>query len=456
MKMVPDRPLDGRKSLQGLARDFAIGDTPGMGKLSSAPSRRPMQRDLLGALAIWSFSLPGLIFSILLTVLKFRSDHLCDASAFSVCSGSYFGCGTVFHDPLARLWGLPLTIYAAAFYLVAATLAALLLLNPGRLRATLRPILLLLAWAGIVVVMGLGGYTAFALTTVCLYCAFLYLTNLGLLLAVLLMHPGGTLAGLRPLRRLSETTVVLAVAALGFVTAVMAQRTFYILALDANPHALGPCITHLNQLEPTTIALRPTGVPRLAVALFLDLDCPHCRDDFKLWQELIAAENAENARIELRIYQFPRDPCDPHGGKLDASGSCNAARALLCLTGGLATPEMGLTRIDRLFALQYGPAPHFSNTHLAEVARSFGVDADAERPVADDPLFACMQSQATSVTLHRHQHLAQRVAGLVAPPGALLIPLTAGRPTGRAMQIHGRKPRSTLLAWIHDNLPTDI
>jgi len=415
-----------------------------------------MQRDLLGALAIWSFSLPGLTFSILLTVLKFRSDHLCDASAFSACSSGFFGCSTVFHDPLAKIWGLPLTIYSAAYYLVAATLAALLLLNPVRLRTMLRPILLLLTWAGIAIVLLLGGYAAFQLTTFCLYCAFLYLTNFGLLLAVTLMHPDGALAGLKPLRRLSETTVVLAVAVLGFVTAVMVQRTFYILALDADPHALGPCITRLNQLEPTAIALRPPGVPRLAVALFLDLDCPHCREDLKVWQEVVAAENEENAGIELRIYQFPRDVCDATGGKLDASGSCNAARALLCLTGGLGAPEMGLTRIDRLFALQDGPAPHFSNAHIAEVARSFDLDADPERPVAEDPLFACMQSQATSVTLHRHQRLAQGVAGLIAPPGALLIPLNAGQPTGRAMQIHGRKLRSTLIGWIHDNLPTDI
>lgn len=427
-----------------------------MWKLPSAAPRRPIQRDLLGALAIWCFSLPGLIFSVLLTVLKFRSDHLCDASAFSACSGGLFGCSTVFHDAWAQIWGLPLTIYAAAFYLVTTALSALLLLNPVRLRATLRPILLMLAWAGIIVVLLLGGYAALHLTTLCLYCAFLYLTNLGLLLAAQLMHPEGVVAGLRPLLRPSETTVVLAVACLGFVTAVIAQRTGYILAIDADPHALGPCITRLNQLEPTTIALRPPGVPRLAVALFLDLDCPHCRKDLAQWQELIAQENAENARIELRIYQFPRDACDASGGKLDASGSCNAARALLCLTGSLVTPEMGLARIERLFALQDGPAPHFSNIRIAEVARSFGIDADPERPVADDPLFACMQSPATSVMLHRHQRLAQRVAGLVAPPGALLIPLTAGHPTGRAMQIHGRKPRSTLLAWIRDNLPTDI
>lgn len=412
-----------------------------------------MHRDLLGALAIWTFSLPGLLFSVLLTVLKFRADHLCDAAGLSACSGGLFGCSLVFHDAWAKVWDLPLTIYAAAFYLVAAVLAALMLLNPVRLRATIRPIFVPLAWAGVAVVVALGGYAALHLGTLCLYCAYLYLTNVGLLLAVQLMHPHGALAGARPLLRRSETTVVLAVAALGFVTAVMAQRTFYLLAAaDGDPHALDPCVTRLNELEPSGIGVRGPALPRLGVALFLDLDCPHCREDFAVWRRLIAEENEAGAGIELRVYQFPRDGCDTSGRTLDAHGSCNAARALLCLTQGLSAPELALAYVDRLFALQDQAAPHFTSARLAEVARSLGVDADPGRPAADDPLFSCMQSPATTATLHRHLRLAQDVAGLVAPPGALLIPLTGGQPTGRAMQIHGRKPRATLAAWIYDAL----
>ena len=52
---------------------------------------------------------------------------------------------------LPTVLGLPLTVYAAAFFVVTLTLAGATLLSPGLLRPLLRPTLVLLAWAALLV-----------------------------------------------------------------------------------------------------------------------------------------------------------------------------------------------------------------------------------------------------------------------------------------------------------------
>ena len=58
-----------------------------------------------------------------------------------------------------------------------------------------------------------------------------------------------------------------------------------------------------------------------------------------------------------------------------------------------------------------------------------------------------MQSAATADLLRRHLSFGEAVAGLRAAPGALLVPLANGRPTGAAKQVQGRKPREFYEQW---------
>ena len=99
-----------------------------------------------------------------------------------------------------------------------------------------------------------------------------------------------------------------------------------------------------------------------------------------------------------------------------------------------AMPRMvGCERSPFLYALSA-----FS-MYLALVAGAFAVEADAGS--ADSPLFACMRSPEIAAELGRHLRFGEAVAGLRAAPGALLVPLRDGRPTGVAKQVQGRKPR---------------
>lgn len=388
---------------------------------------------------------PALALSGLLTWLKFRADHLCDQAALASCpaGAGTGGCGAVLHDAWATIAGVPLTVYAAAFYATVAALALVGLLRPRTLRATIRPLVLALALAGLAVTLVLAARASLWLGAWCRYCATLYAANVGLALAASLMHPGGLRAGLRPLRRWSSSTLVGLVAGLGLLSAVAAQRAVYLRAAAATTSdGLRPCVLQLAALEPTRLTIAPAEAPaRLAVALFVDLECEHCRASLATWKTALAG-----LPVELRVYQFPRDRCETGRAGLDTSSRCNASRALLCLADLAPEPWVAMVRAERMFALQDDPAG-LSNARLAEFARTVGIDADAGRPTLEDPLFSCMASAATSATLGRHVRLAREVARLDAPPGALLVPLTDGRPRGQAFRVQGRKPAAQLVRW---------
>lgn len=62
-----------------------------------------------------------------------------------------------------------------------------------------------------------------------------------------------------------------------------------------------------------------------------------------------------------------------------------------------------------------------------------------------------MQSEAIADQLRRHLSFGESVAGLRAAPGALLVPLANGRPTGSAKQVQGRKPDDFYEQWFLRN-----
>jgi len=423
--------------------------------MTGATRPRP-HRDLVGALAIWCFALQGLVLSGLLTLLKFRADVLCDDDSLGACpTGVVDGasaCAAALSDPWAVVLGLPLSIYSAAFYLVLAVLA--LLVTVGELRRWLRPLLLLLAWAGLLISVALALYSTVALRTLCLYCLFLHGVNLGLFVAARLMTPRGLPDALRQLFADRRALVVAGLVLLALLTGVSVQRSLYRRAArSSDARELSPCEVRLGQLVDSRLVVPSREPPRLMVGLFLDFACPHCRADFEQW---LALQAAAPWPIELRIYQFPATSCDR--GELAASAtdisyhrSCDAARALHCMLEQ-GDPRRGLEMSAALFALQTPDAapPYFSATRLAVVAQSFGVLADPGR--RDDPFFACMRASTTADALVRDMRLAEDVAELDRPPGALLIPLRDGRPIGRARQVRGHKPRATLERWIADLL----
>ena len=421
-------------------------------------TRRPLHRDAVAALAIWCFSLQGLCLSALLTALKYRADTLCDEDLFAACPlAATSSCATVLGDSWATVLGAPLTVHSSAFYLVTGVLA-LLTVCGATTRDFTRPVLLLLAHAGFAVALALAARATLVLGALCPYCLFLDIVQLGILVAARLMNPTGLRGAWQQLRRSPRVLAGLGVALLALVTVASVQRTLLRrAALTTLQRDLSPCEVRLSQVPESPLTLQSPGPadaddsapPRLIAAVFLDLACPHCRDEFEFWPRFQATAPWP---IEVRLYHFPATSCDLEAlsaGAPDLSPqrSCDAARALHCMIE-LGDPNRAMAMTEALFAAQDRPAPHFSASHLAAVAREFGVDADPARPAEQDPLFGCMIDPTTTDALVRDMRFAQHVAELDRPPGALLIPLQRGQPFGRAQQVRGHKPQATLEAWI--------
>ncbi|MBA3548083.1 MAG: hypothetical protein H0T76_16500 [Nannocystis sp.] len=405
----------------------------------SAISDSPVRADLVGSVSVWAFSVPGLVLSALLTVLRLRSDHRCDDTFLGACSGDgLLSCSTVLGDAWATVFGLPLTVYASAYFLVTLGLAGATLLSPHTLRPLVRPVLLLASWAGLAVAVALAIYAVFGLGALCLYCLFLDGVCLGVFLAAMLGNRGRVLPVWPPRAQLGATWMVAGVAGLGFLTAVTVQRALVLQFRNdaAEAEALRPCVVALRELEVPALRLpSPAGPPTHIAALFLDLACPHCKAEYAFWRAYQVELAERGVAVELQLFHFPRE-CSPEAGVSDVSRAraCDAARAQLCL--GRGDSERGLGVFERMFAEQAEP---FTSEHLAQLAGSFAVEADAGS--ADSPLFACMRGPEVAAELHRHLTFGEAVAGLRAAPGALLVPLRDGRPTGVAKQVQGRKPR---------------
>ena len=407
-------------------------------------------RDAVGALAIWCFSLQGLALSVLLTALKFRADSLCDEDILGACPlAATSSCATVLTDAWSVVLGAPITVYSAAFYLVTAGLALLTVCGRDARRWT-GPLLLALGWLAVPASLALAARGGLVLRSLCPYCLFLYIVQLGILVAARLMNPWGLRGAWARARQAPRTLIVAGLAGLAFLTAANVQRAaLRRIGVTTLQRDLSPCEVRLNQVPESPLTLRGEAPPRLIAAVFLDLACPHCRDEFEFWPRFQAAAPWP---IEVRFFHFPATSCDldallDDAPDLSPQRSCDAARALHCMIG-LGDASRGLDMADALFAAQNLPAPHFSAEHLAAVARDFGIEADPTRPAAEDPLFGCMADPATTAALVRDMRFAQNVADLDRPPGALLIPLRDGQAFGRAQQVRGHKPQATLEAWI--------
>lgn len=443
----------------------------------------------MGAAATWVFGLAGLGVSGLLTVLKFRAANLCDDSLLTTCGLGDGGCATALTDTWSTVLGLPITVYSAALYLVAAGLAVVILVGSPLARAAARLLLLALAWAALVVSGALLLRTLTALH-LCPYCLLLDIVALGLVVAAHLLNPrplaslatlvardpatpagarasaGPAPAGsalhaaappgsARAALRLRDLAFVASVALVAGASLVAAQQNLLRRAAAGVRDAeLSPCMVRLRELADTPMLLHRAAEPRAVAALFLDLTCRHCRHEFAFWRDYAAEVAASGAAVEIRVYHYPRTGCSQGdlvrgGADAGARRACDAARALTCLVPS-GDPATLVDATTRLFALQDAPTG-FDSTALAAVARELGWSADPTRPPADDPFFGCMQSPATQTLLRQHMRFAEDVARLVRPPGMLWIPLQDGQPTGVARQFQGRKDRA-----VYDRLIAEV
>lgn len=399
----------------------------------SKNSYRRFGPETFSALALVLFSVPALVFSVFLTVLKFRTQYRCDGFLQNSCTS---GCSTALSDALSEPWGIPLTAFASAFYFVMIALAFVVGLWPRDLAPAARFPVLVLASGSVALSLFLGLYAWFTLGVVCEYCCLLYVASLGVFLAARLLNPEGVIRGLwNGARRLNVVGfTIMIVAATAFVALALVQKRLWgdyaaeVLRTPMTSTALACSERMLKELPATSFKLPSEATPEVVIAVFLDFACPHCKKDFTFWREY---QRARRDVVQVEFFHLTSDAaCGPLSNPaLQRHSSCNAALAAECLAHHRPGQEM--EDLERIFAMQREDEPsYFSPANMEALAQELGVPE----------LLTCMNDPATLARV-RHHIVYGLSKGLRSPPSTLLVPMKQqGRhtkPLGRALAFLG-------------------
>lgn len=412
--------------------------------ISQKPERPSQLSQDLGACAlICLLSVPGVILSIFLTLIKFGSDHRCDTSMLSACSiGAWFDCSDVLSSSAATLFSVPISVYSTGYYLVVLSLAVAALWRP-RLLTVVRPLLLWLAWIGLIVVLGLAYFATFVLHEACLYCLIVYGLTLGFFFLAAAIQPQGHRDGLRalvvPWR--PRHGGVLMLTGLAFLAVVSVEMVLYrrgatSLDFDAD------CLVRDNGFPATNLRTRSQSPNITAhISLFVDLSCRHCRREFNFWHKFVA-QNPDAYVLEL--FHFARSgdcmltATRGFSGSSDRHNSCLAAKAAECAEK--LHPGAGIPMVSALFDLHdSGASSYFTEESVGLAATYVGIRGISSASF-DHPFYACLRDDR-AVTAHIARHTGFILGrGIVNPPVTYITSYDAdGQALPDAIKILGTK-----------------
>jgi uncharacterized membrane protein len=410
--------------------------------------------DIAGAAMIWLLSLPGLLLSVFLSVLKFRSAYRCDESLLSACQiGELFDCGRVLTSPWSTVFGVPISVYAASFYALLLGLATCVLLRPQRFLPAVRPLLLALAWAGLVVVLYLFAYAGLVLRSFCLQCSVLYALGVAIFVAASLMHPRGHKRGLAALwaPRVPRRGTVLILGGLSFlalssVQALLYRRGAVSVAIEDR------CILgdEANEAGVPPTDLRTGGErPQVEVVLFLDLACPNCREEFRAWRSDVANSGG---KWSLAVLHYPREgECVPpdftaRSRPSEQNQSCRGAAAVECAERMDKGKGRGMEMLAALFNLQSTAAPAFNDAALVTAAKSIGLTVEA---TMEDPFVRCLDDADVYAHIREHAVFGME-RGLTETPGTLFVFYENDVPSNRMLLVKGAKDYGDIDRFLED------
>jgi len=402
---------------------------------STTPNDKPPGIARFGAGAALLLSLLGIGVGVYLTVLKFRMTFTPCASTKGACAIGGMSCEDALQSSWSTLLGLPISLWGSAFYLVVAVVAGGLLVRPDFLRGAARPLLLGLAFFDIAVSAIYGTYAFAILKAPCPYCLSLYVIS-GLLLMCALFAVHGAPRNLwkrLTTRRQADLLDAVFVASAVFIVGLGVQSVGYQTTrrfVDAQTGCAAPTMA-----LPTTVIVTGAAEPKVGIALYLDLTCPHCFNEFRNVGRAIRGKELD---VPTRVYVFhtPRAACDPdafpagypkHSADAFNGGACLAAKAAECVEK--LRPGAGFDMISGLFALQADPdpagGPLFSPVRVANKAVDIGLEIDPDDP--DNELFQCINTDKDGIArITAHQKYAVEQDYKV--PTGYVFPIENGTP----------------------------
>lgn len=361
-------------------------------------------------------SLLGIGVGVHLTILKFKMVYTPCLSSTGGCQVGGLSCGAALESTMSTLLGLPISLWGSAFYLATAALTATLLVRRESFGGTAAHVLLLFAYLGVVISGALAAYTAFVLPSPCPFCLALYaISALLLWTAWTVRQPADAHAQrYRELlrERPADTVHCAFVALLVFVCGAGIQSLAY-HGLRNRVDAQVGCPKPKDPLPDATIKFGARD-PGAIIAVFLDMSCPACRQEFRMLGRAVSGQNF-GVPVQLWIYHTPRQICDldafPGGySKADPEArnadACLAARAVECMEK--LSEGQGFWLIGGLFALQQklDDTPLFTPEKIADRAADRGLEIDPDDP--RNVLYDCIDTDTSVLDrITAHQRFAE-------------------------------------------------
>lgn len=239
-------------------------------------------------------------------------------------TGTVLNCNAVLGSPYARLFDVPVALWAAGTYGV--IFAASFLAQTG--------LLAILCMWGFAFSLYMAGLSLFVIQSACLLCMSLYAINTGLLISALVL--------VRSVPVLTLKQAVYAVAG----CAVVISGVGWVQARAASPVAPAAPVSTQNLTKPDAEFVRyynerplvtlsgaerhtkgPAQAP-LTIAEFVDFRCPQCARARMVLMEFVT-QHPNDVRIIFRHFPLDND-CNPALSRQVHPGACAAAIASEC------------------------------------------------------------------------------------------------------------------------------
>jgi len=384
----------------------------------------------------------GVLVSVFLTLIKFRSSFHCDSAYLTACSDS---CSRVLTSEYSTIAGVPISIYSASFFLVMLGLSWALLWRPKQFAAVARPLLLALSAASLLVIALLSINALFFVGGLCYYCIVIYGLVTVTAIGVSLTQEETYRTSLRQLFTWKVAkTATLRNALLSLIAASLVQQLLYRSAAQSTTGD-ERCIV-LGHLPKTSIE-SPEQPTRALIALFIDMSCEHCRREFTK----VLDYSRKMPEIKIAVYHYARSgecipaTSDKFNRYSESTQSCQAARAAVCAE--TLKPGAGLRMVEQLFLLQDSPPLSFGDKlKLADAARAAevpGIPDDFKDASAEAiPFFDCLEnSSVVSNELLNHASFAAH-RQILELPAMFIMPYEDGRPLPTMYSVKGNKESS--------------
>ncbi len=341
---------------------------------------------MTGRTRIWLLAccLVGLAVSVEAAYIHYRI--LFDPRYVSFCDvNATFNCSQVYLSRFGTVLGVPVAVFGAIWFALAAILAAAGVWGRAPLRDNAPGYLFALSTVGLAVVLYLGYVSVAVLKTYCVLCLITYAAVISLFImsGAATAFPMTTLPRrlARDLRVLVASPLAIAIAVLFLGGSVSAVAFFHaerpISSAEAGPLSQDQRseVERYMAAAPRVALIIPAEGAKVLIVKFNDFQCPACGQSYLQYKSIFAKYEAQApGAVRVVLKDYPLNPnCNPNVRAMVHSGACDAAVAVRLAQG---------RNRDALEEWLYTHQPEMNPAVVRQAARDVGMVKDFDAKYA--------------------------------------------------------------------------